>query len=228
MQNQLKWQGNIFASGRQTEGTYYGTVVQTDASVTDGSITAGNLTFTIPSYSGTQVWGPVPYPGSVAPPVGTSCTVTFTPQNVPVIHGFLGFGNGSGAQGPQGPQGPQGAQGSQGLQGYQGPQGATPSTVGDSGWANVSSFSNGFGSAGTAPAYRLLNNVVYLRGNVTGGSANATAFTLPSGYRPSAATVIMTQNFGTSGYTYVTVNTDGTVVPNASATWLSGIVFPIG
>lgn len=104
----------------------------------------------------------------------------------------------------------------------------TASNISDSGWTNVSSFSNGFNSAGVAPAYRLLNNVVHLCGNVSGGSANTTAFTLPSGYRPFVTTTIPTQQYGTSNITYVTVNTDGTVVPNASASWLSSITFPIG
>ena len=102
LQHQLKWQGNIFASGRQFEGTYYGVVVQTDVSTGDGAITAGNMTITIPNLSGTQVWGPLPYPGTSAPPIGTTCSLTFNINNTPIVHSFIGFG---GAQGPQGPQG---------------------------------------------------------------------------------------------------------------------------
>ena len=124
LQHQLKWQGNILSSGRQFEGTYYGVVIQTDASATDGSITAGNMTITIPSLSGTQVWGPLPYPGTVAPPNNTLCSVSFSTNNTPIVHSFVGFG-GSGSQGPQGSQGLNGAQGAQGPQGPQGVVGAT-------------------------------------------------------------------------------------------------------
>ena len=136
LQHQLKWQGNIFASGRQFEGTYYGVVVQTDASTSDGAITAGNMTITIPNLSGAQVWGPLPYPGTASPPIGTICTLTFNTNNTPIVHSFINFGGGGaqgapGAQGPQGyqgltgPQGTQGVQGPTGIQGSQGTQGLT-------------------------------------------------------------------------------------------------------
>jgi hypothetical protein len=67
-----------------------------------------------------------------------------------------------------------------------------------------------------------------MRGNVTGGTAGQTAFTLQSGYRPSTDMVIAAQQFGTGNITYVTVYTDGRVVPNSTAAWLTGVNFPIG
>ena len=97
---------------------------------------------------------------------------------------------------------------------------------GDSGWANVSSLSNGFTTGSLTPAYRLLNNVVYLRGNAIGGTAGTTAFTLPVGYRPAQTMVFAIQQYGSAGDNYVTVNPDGTVVPAGTAAWFSGIVFP--
>jgi hypothetical protein len=97
----------------------------------------------------------------------------------------------------------------------------------DSGWINVTTFLNNFVSGGSTPAYRKLNGVVYMRGNLNNGTANTTAFTLPSEYRPSVETVILTQKFGTGLGTYVTINTNGTVVPIDSSTWLTGIVFPV-
>ena len=100
-------------------------------------------------------------------------------------------------------------------------------SLGDTGWIAVSSFANSF-SAATAVAYRRINSVVYLRGNVTGGTANTGAFTLPVGYRPSVSTVIPAQQYGTPSINYVTVGTDGVVVPNASSAWLSSIIFPVG
>lgn len=101
------------------------------------------------------------------------------------------------------------------------------SNIADSGWITVSSFSNSFTATNTV-AYRKLNGVVYLRGSVNGGTANTTAFTLPTGYRPAAGGTYSTQNYGTSNMTYITVNTDGTVVPNLSATWFTGVAIPIG
>jgi len=87
--------GIIAATGVQYSGVYYGVVAQTDASVANQSpppITAGNLTITIPSLSGaTQAWGPIPYPGAFAPPVGTTCSVGFNSSNQPVIMAFYGF-----------------------------------------------------------------------------------------------------------------------------------------
>jgi hypothetical protein len=100
-------------------------------------------------------------------------------------------------------------------------------SLGDTGWIAVSSFANGF-SAVAAVAYRKINNVVYMRGNVTGGTANAGAFTLPAGYRPAATIVIPVQQYGTGNINYVTVGADGVVVPNASSGWLSSIIFPVG
>ena len=69
---------------------------------------------------------------------------------------------------------------------------------------------------------------MYLRGNLTGGTAGTGAFTLPAGYRPSLSTVITVQQYGTASISYVTVGTDGVVVPNASSGWLSSVIFPVG
>lgn len=103
----------------------------------------------------------------------------------------------------------------------------TSSNLGDTGWTTVSSFSNGFTAPSTV-AYRRLNNVVYLRGNLTGGTANTTAFTLPTDYRPIANAVFAVQQYGTANFTYITVQADGAVVPNTSSGWLTGTIFPVG
>jgi len=104
----------------------------------------------------------------------------------------------------------------------------TSSNLGETGWSTVGSFSNSFVSGGNAPGYRRLNNVVYLRGNINSGTAGQTAFTLPSGYRPATDFVIPVQKFGTPDISYITVYTDGRVVPNSTAGWLTGIHFPVG
>ena len=101
------------------------------------------------------------------------------------------------------------------------------STLGDTGWQSVSSFNNGYSGANVA--YRRINNVVYLRGRVNGGTANASAFNLPSGYRPSTSEVVVpVQQYGTSNINYVTVGTDGNVTPNGTAAWLHSVVYPLG
>ena len=104
----------------------------------------------------------------------------------------------------------------------------TSTNLGETGWTTVGSFSNSFVSGGNDPGYRRLNNVVYLRGNINSGTAGQTAFTLPSGYRPATDFVIPVQQFGTGSITYVTIYTDGRVVPNSTSGWLTGVNFPIG
>ena len=104
---------------------------------------------------------------------------------------------------------------------------ATSDNTGDSGWISVTSgFNSSF--SGTGVAYRKLNNVLYLRGRVTGGTAGSGSFFLPTGYRPATDFVIPTQQYGTGNITYTTVQTDGNVIPNSSATWLTGIGIPLG
>lgn len=103
----------------------------------------------------------------------------------------------------------------------------TSSNIGDSGWQVVSSFANNYSGANVA--YRKINNVVYLRGRVNGGTSGAGAFTLPSDYRPSTVEwVIPVQQYGTANISYVTIGTDGVVVPNSNAAWLGSVVFPVG
>ena len=100
-------------------------------------------------------------------------------------------------------------------------------SLGDTGWISISSFQNSY-SGGGSPAYRKINNVVYLRGRVSGGTSNTTAFNLPANYRPAVDTVITVQQFGTANLNYVTVQPDGNVIPNGNAAWLSSVIFPTG
>ena len=104
---------------------------------------------------------------------------------------------------------------------------AIGSVLTDSGWNSVSSLFNNF-SAVQSVAYRKINGIVYMRGNVTGGTPGAGAFTLPDGYRPAAGLVIPAQQYGTANIAYVTVGTDGVVAPSQSSAWLSSIMFPVG
>jgi hypothetical protein len=74
-------------------------------------------------------------------------------------------------------------------------------------------------------AYRKLNGVVFLRGNVSGGTGETAAFTLPTGFRPAVDHVVLVQKYGTPDVSYVTVNTSGGVVPHEASAWLSAVVF---
>jgi hypothetical protein len=166
------------------------------------------------------------------------------PQGVQGVQGARGYQGSVGAQGTQGLQGSTGSQGSQGNAGTQGPQGASGTngsqgpqgsqgnqgnsfSTDDSGWIAVSSFTNSF-VVGAAVAYRKLNGIVYLRGSVQSGTPANAAFTLPTGYRPSETSVFAIQQYGLTTNNYITINTDGTVVPQTASAWLNNVVYPIG
>ena len=98
----------------------------------------------------------------------------------------------------------------------------------DTAWTAVSGFTNGWSANGTfPPAYTMLNRIVYLRGAIAAGTANASAFTLPVGYRPTLGTIFAVTN-GAGAVMQVTVQPAGTVTPLTAATaWLSGVTFPL-
>lgn len=98
---------------------------------------------------------------------------------------------------------------------------------GDAAWTNVAAFTNSWAAGGPAPAYILIGRVVYLRGVMTAGTANTVAFTLPAGYRPSAAHNQLVTN-GTGTANLLTIGTTGTVTPlNSAIVWLSNVSFPV-
>ena len=193
-------------------------------------------------YQGTQgVQGPIGNQGSQG---NQGVQGSQGVQGAQGANGYQGSSGSQGTQGYTGSQGPQGYQGAigyqgsqgnqgvtgtgtQGAQGAQGAQGTTGSyTTSDSGWIAVSSFTNSF-VAGAAVAYRKLNGVIYLRGSVQSGTPANAAFTLPTGYRPSATSVFAIQQYGLTTNNYITINTDGTVVPQTASAWLNNVVYPI-
>ena len=193
-------------------------------------------------YQGTQgVQGPIGSQGSQG---NQGLQGSQGVQGAQGANGYQGSSGSQGTQGYTGSQGPQGYQGAigyqgsqgnqgvagtgtQGAQGAQGAQGTTGSyTTSDSGWIAVSSFTNSF-VAGAAVAYRKLNGVIYLRGSVQSGTPVNAAFTLPTGYRPSATSVFAIQQYGLTTNNYITINTDGTVVPETASAWLNNVVYPI-
>ena len=193
---------------------------------------------TVAGYAGPQgpqgvqgVQGARGYQGSVGAQGANGTNGTNGSQGSQGVQGFQGSTGSQGSQGNAGTQGPQGASGtngSQGPQGSQGNQGTVGSyTTSDSGWIAVSSFTNSF-VVGAAVAYRKLNGIVYLRGSVQSGTPANAAFTLPTGYRPSETSVFAIQQYGLTTNNYVTINTDGTVVPQTASSWLNNVVYPIG
>lgn len=122
-----------------------------------------------------------------------------------------------------------------------------------SGWTNVT-FTNGWVNYGTfqGAQYRKVGDMVQLRGLIKSGTAGASAFTLPAGYRPPL-NIILTGGNGThvaintgaasagTAHTHpfsmsetsgrIDINTTGTVTPSAAATnnWicLDGLSFSI-
>jgi len=99
---------------------------------------------------------------------------------------------------------------------------------GDSGWTNPT-LTNGFNVASSnTVSYRLLNNVVYLRGAVDTGTAGSSAFTLPSGLWPDKTSRFVGQQFGINDFCYIIVSSaNGTVVPSTTGAWLNSVIFPI-
>jgi hypothetical protein len=78
---------------KQNQGIFYATVLQTDKSISlgDGSpIPTGSMTVLIPSLNTTQVYGPMPYPGKIAPPLGSQCSVGFDAHGNPVALALYG------------------------------------------------------------------------------------------------------------------------------------------
>ena len=191
---------------------------------------------TVAGYAGPQgpqgvqgVQGARGYQGSVGAQGASGTNGTNGSQGAQGTQGLQGSTGSQGSQGNAGTQGPQGASGtngSQGPQGSQGNQGNSFSTD-DSGWIAVSSFTNSF-VVGAAVAYRKLNGIVYLRGSVQSGTPANAAFTLPTGYRPSETSVFAIQQYGLTTNNYITINTDGTVVPQTASAWLNNVVYPIG
>lgn len=87
----------------------------------------------------------------------------------------------------------------------------------DSDWITISSFSNSWVAGSVTPAYRKVGNRVQLRGRITSGTANTTAFTLPATYRPATNQSLVSVS-NTPAVNQVSVDTSGNVTPQLSVT----------
>ena len=73
---------------------------------------------------------------------------------------------------------------------------------------------NGWAAYAWSPQYRMLGDIVYIRGAVKSGTMGQTAFTLPVGYRPVVTQYVQCLTAGPT-YGYYTIGTDGQVVPQS-------------
>ncbi len=90
-------QHHLMTIGEQVKGIYYAEVLQTDVSIgimSGSPIPTGQMTVSIKTLNSSGVYGPMPYPGKIAPPVGTLCAVGFNASNNPVALCFYGWNPG--------------------------------------------------------------------------------------------------------------------------------------
>lgn len=106
----------------------------------------------------------------------------------------------------------------------------------DTGWTTFTPTSSAFdGNSAEPPQYRVLNGVVYLRGQIdahTGNIATSNITTLPLIARPSGQRWISSQYFGGSVPARIIIDTAGLMAINtngASSTYvrLDGIQYPV-
>jgi hypothetical protein len=100
-------------------------------------------------------------------------------------------------------------------------------------WTAVSFTNSWANKSGDAAAAYYLDPFgrVWLKGGIDTGTNSTSAFTLPTGYRPSERQIFTTSKIASSGTSgIVIVNTDGTVVPtigNTNGVSLAGMSFRI-
>lgn len=99
---------------------------------------------------------------------------------------------------------------------------------GDTAWT-APTFTNSWVdfATGTGPTgFRLIGTRVVLRGGIKSGTIAASAFTLPSGYRPTAQCNFIVDSNAAVGV--IQINSTGTVLPNTGSNvyfMLDGISF---
>jgi hypothetical protein len=94
LQQEILSTSGHLADAPQINGIYYGSVIQTDVSLGLGAsspIPVGMMTINIPTLGVNYLSNPVPYPGSVAPPLGTKVSVGFDVNSNPVVLALYGF-----------------------------------------------------------------------------------------------------------------------------------------
>lgn len=110
----------------------------------------------------------------------------------------------------------------------------TPLVVAPTAWVNFTLTNSWTNDSGAPPAgYRKVNDIVYLRGSVSGGGSNTSLGTLPVGFRPPTQVNFIAFSY-TNGveFTHVFVTAAGAVSINASipaprTVSLAQVFFPI-
>ena len=102
LQGQLKQQG-LHMTRPQFTNILYGTVLQTDVSIApllpvgaSSPIPTGMMTVAVAAMGSNYVTNPVLYPGGVAPAVGTTVAMGFSPNGTPICVALYGFSGVSG------------------------------------------------------------------------------------------------------------------------------------
>lgn len=99
--------------------------------------------------------------------------------------------------------------------------------IGRTAWTAVT-FQNSWVNSGGGPQdvqYRRVGDDVQARGHMKSGTTGATAFTFPTGFRPPALlTLPVLGSAAAAGY-FLTINTNGTVVPSGPANTLFAFNF---
>jgi hypothetical protein len=103
-------------------------------------------------------------------------------------------------------------------------------------WTDISSFSNSWVSLGgsyTPSYFKDAHGFVHFKGIIKSGTLGSTAFTLPSGYRPTQSVYHATGAYSGSAYVfaYCTIDTSGNFIPQGSYNnefLLDGISFYTG
>jgi hypothetical protein len=103
-------------------------------------------------------------------------------------------------------------------------------TAGNPAFQNA--WTNFGGGRATAGFFKDQQNIVYLKGSITGGSNGTTAFTLPAGYRP-AATLLLPVASGSGLIVTATLDSSGGLSPFCSggcsgSIGLDGLSFRVG
>lgn len=87
------------------------------------------------------------------------------------------------------------------------------------GAANEPAFQNGWGNYSPYVArFRMSGETTFVDGVITGGTADLSAFVLPTGYRPSQTKHISCMNSSTSSY-QLRAQSTGNIIPITSTSW---------
>ena len=93
--------------------------------------------------------------------------------------------------------------------------------VQDSGWLPLSLINNwaSLGTSWPTPSYRKINNQVFIRAIIGGGTLNSICATLPEGYRPIGTQYLVSATSVNTGGV-IRITTDGNIRVQNDADWV--------